>query len=69
MSKTILNKLKKSFTELNKIILNEYLIDITKNNIKYQITITKKLLDINMNDDEFIEKNLIMKKEDNKMCL
>jgi hypothetical protein len=54
MSKTILNKLKKSFTELNKIILNEYLIDITKNNIKYQITITKKIIDINMNDDEII---------------
>lgn len=54
MSKTILNKLSQSFIKLNKIILHEYTTDICKNNIKYQINITKKIIDIEMDDTIFI---------------
>lgn len=51
-NKTIQKKLNQSFLELNKLILNPE--NQQKGNIKYQISITKKLIDKNMKDDEFI---------------
>ena len=51
-NKTIQKKLNQSFLELNKLILNPK--NQQKGNIKYQISITKKLIDKNMKDDEFI---------------